>query len=137
MKGKILVIEDNDQNLYLVTFILEKSGYHVHAAREGQEGVARAGDIVPDLILLDIQLPGMDGYEVARRLRANPRLSSIPIVAVTSYAMAGDRERALAAGCNGYIEKPINPETFMQQVENHLQSGSARGGEAHGANPGR
>jgi two-component system, cell cycle response regulator DivK len=137
MKGKILVIEDNDQNLYLVTFILEKNGYEVHPAREGQEGVSRADEVGPDLILLDIQLPGMDGYEVARRLRANPRLSTVPIVAVTSYAMAGDRERALAAGCTGYIEKPIDPETFMLQVEKHLPPGSARGGDTHGANPGR
>jgi len=120
MKQKILYIEDNEQNLYLVTFILEKGGYEVCAARDGQEGIDLAAAVKPDLILLDIQLPLMDGYTVARQLRSNPGLSEIPIVALTSYAMAGDREKALAAGCNGYIEKPINPDTFMQQVERHL-----------------
>lgn len=120
MKKRILYIEDNPQNLYLVTFILEKNGYEVHSAVDGREGICNAAALRPDLILLDIQLPLMDGYAVARQLRANPDLTSIPIVAVTSYAMAGDREKALAAGCNGYIEKPINPDTFMQQVEQHL-----------------
>lgn len=122
MSLKILYIEDNEQNLYLVTFILEKHGYDVFSATDGQEGIDLAAGILPDLILLDIQLPGMDGYTVAARLRANPVLSRIPIVAVTSYAMAGDRDKALAAGCTGYIEKPINPDTFMQQVEQHLPS---------------
>jgi len=117
---KILYIEDNEQNLYLVTFILEKHGYEVHAARDGQEGIDTAARVLPDLILLDIQLPQMDGYAVARQLRGNHNLARIPIVAVTSYAMAGDREKALAAGCSGYIEKPINPDTFMGQVEQLL-----------------
>ena len=120
MRNKILYIEDNEQNLYLVTFILEKHGYEVSSATDGQEGIDLAAHIKPDLILLDIQLPRMDGYAVAQNLRANPDLSAIPIVAVTSYAMAGDREKAFAAGCTGYIEKPINPDTFMQQVEQHL-----------------
>lgn len=120
MKHRVLYIEDNEQNLYLVTFILEKHGYEVHAARDGQEGIDKAAAVRPDLILLDIQLPRMDGYKVARQLRTNPVLAAIPIVAVTSYAMAGDRDKALAAGCNGYIEKPINPDTFMQQIEQHL-----------------
>lgn len=120
MKKRILYIEDNAQNLYLVTFILEKNGYEVHSAVDGREGISSATALRPDLILLDIQLPLMDGYAVARQLRANPDLTRIPIVAVTSYAMAGDRDKALAAGCNGYIEKPINPDTFMQQVEQHL-----------------
>ncbi|HPO12464.1 MAG TPA: response regulator [Candidatus Hydrogenedentes bacterium] len=120
MKRTVLVIEDNEQNLYLVTFMLEKSGYEVVPARDGQEGIELAGRITPILILLDIQLPGMDGYQVARALRSNPALDQVPIVAVTSYAMVGDRERALAAGCSGYIEKPINPETFVADVERHL-----------------
>lgn len=122
MKKKILYIEDNEQNLYLVRFILEKHGYEVHAAMDGQEGINRAATILPDLILLDIQLPLMDGYAVARQLRTNPDLAKTPIVAVTSYAMAGDRDKALGAGCTGYIEKPINPDTFMQQVEQHFQA---------------
>lgn len=120
MSKRILYIEDNEQNLYLVRFILEKSGYEVFAAMDGREGIKYADKLRPDLILLDIQLPMMDGYAVARNLRANADLADIPIVAVTSYAMAGDREKALEAGCNGYIEKPINPDTFMKQVEQHL-----------------
>lgn len=122
MENKILIIEDNDQNLYLLTFILEKHGYEVFAAKDGIEGIAAAGRIRPSLILLDIQLPEMDGYDVARNLRANPELAEVPIVAVTSYAMAGDREKALLAGCTGYLEKPINPDTFIQQVREHLPS---------------
>jgi len=128
MKGRILVIEDNEQNLYLVKFILENNGYEVCEARDGREGIEMAEKIKPDLILLDIQLPVMDGYAVARTLRTKPDLAKVPIVAVTSYAMAGDREKAIAAGCNGYIEKPINPDTFMQQVERQLLL-RANGGE--------
>lgn len=120
MKGNILIIEDNEQNLYLVKFILEKNDYQVHAAMDGQTGIDMADQLKPDLILLDIQLPVMDGYAVAQNLRANPRLSGIPIVAVTSHAMVGDRDKTIAVGCNGYIEKPINPETFMSEVELHL-----------------
>lgn len=122
MRKKILYIEDNEQNLYLVRFLLEKHGYQVCAAMDGQEGIESAARERPDLILLDIQLPLMDGYGVARKLRANPDLAGIPIVAVTSYAMAGDRDKALGAGCSGYIEKPINPDTFMAQVEQHLSA---------------
>jgi two-component system, cell cycle response regulator DivK len=120
VKGRVLYIEDNVQNLYLITFILKASEYSVIQAMSGEEGIALASEQALDLILLDIQLPGMDGYEIARRLRLLPELQRIPIVAVTSYAMVGDREKALAAGCDGYIEKPINPETFMAQVEVHL-----------------
>jgi CheY-like chemotaxis protein len=120
MNKTILYIEDNEQNMYLVTFILEKHGYQVYSATDGQQGIDLAASLKPDLILLDIQLPLMDGYTVARNLRTNPDLVNIPIVAVTSYAMAGDRDKALSAGCTGYIEKPINPDTFVQQVEIHL-----------------
>lgn len=112
MKGNVLVIEDNEQNLYLVSFILQKHDYVVHQARDGRTGIALADELQPDLILLDIQLPGMDGYAVAQVLRDNPKLKDVPVIAVTSYAMVGDREQALAAGCTGYIEKPINPDTF-------------------------
>lgn len=124
MKGNILVIEDNEQNLYLVRFILEKNGYAVYAAMDGQAGIDMAEQLKPDLILLDIQLPVMDGYAVARNLRAKPLLAHIPIVAVTSHAMVGDRDKAIASGCNGYIEKPINPDTFMSEVELHLMTQS-------------
>jgi len=120
MKGNVLVIEDNEQNLYLVRFILEKNGYAVSAAMDGRTGIDMAARLKPDLILLDIQLPVMDGYTVAKNLRSNPDISGIPIVAVTSHAMVGDREKAMAVGCNGYIEKPINPETFLSEVEVHL-----------------
>ena len=120
MKKTVLVIEDNEQNLYLVTFILESHGYGVRAARDGASGIEMAAADIPDIILLDIQLPLMDGYAVARRLRSNPHLSQVPIIAVTSYAMAGDREKAIEAGCDGYIEKPINPDIFMTQVEAYL-----------------
>jgi len=92
------------------------------AARSGREGIGLAGQIQPDLIVLDIQLPEMDGYTVARALRQNPSLKNVPIVAVTSYAMVGDREKALAAGCTGYIEKPINPETFVASITRHLSA---------------
>lgn len=106
--------------MYLETFILEKYGHEVVQARDGQQGIDLAGLVSPQLILLDIQLPVMDGYAVARQLRQNSALKQVPIVAVTSYAMAGDRERILAAGCSGYIEKPINPETFITDVMTHM-----------------
>jgi len=120
MKPKILLIEDNEQNRYMETFLLEKHGYEVVPAVDGPTGIELADKVQPCLILLDIQLPQMDGYAVARALRRNPALSDIPIVAVTSYAMMGDREKALGAGCNGYLEKPINPETFVADIEHHL-----------------
>jgi two-component system, cell cycle response regulator DivK len=122
MKNTVLVIEDNEQNMYLVNFILEKHGYQVIQASNGDEGVSQARQRKPDLILLDIQLPIMDGYAVARELRKNETLAKVPIVAVTSYAMPGDREHALAAGCTGYIEKPIDPDTFITQVEQYLHA---------------
>jgi CheY-like chemotaxis protein len=120
MKGRILVIEDNEQNLYLVRYILEDGGYEVFAAWDGREGIEQAASLLPDLILLDIQLPIMDGYAVARALRENQDLAGTPIVAVTSYAMPGDREKAMEAGCTGYIEKPIDPDTFEGQVARYL-----------------
>lgn len=122
MKKRILYVEDNEQNMYLVRFILEKHGYEVASALDGQEGIELAAKILPDLILLDIQLPRMDGYAVAQSMRGNPDLASTPIVAVTSYAMVGDRDKALAAGCTGYIEKPINPDTFIAQMEQYLSA---------------
>jgi len=122
-KKKILIIEDNEQNLYLTTFLLEKQDFDVVQARNGQQGLEVAASEHPDLILLDIQLPVMDGYEVARRLKQAEETKSIPIVAVTSYAMAGDRETILATGCEGYIEKPINPDSFVEQVRGFLPQG--------------
>ncbi|MCX9084981.1 MAG: response regulator [Candidatus Methanoperedens sp.] len=120
MKQKILIIEDNEMNLYLLTFIVKKHGYEITTARDGKEGIEMALRIKPDLILLDIQLPGIDGYTVARELRKNPVTVNIPIVAVTAFAMEGDREKALDAGCSGYIPKPIDPTQFMKQVEQYF-----------------
>ena len=117
MSRTVLLIEDNEQNRYLATFLLEARGYRVVAAADGPSGVEQARCLEPDLILLDIQLPGMDGYAVARALRTVEALRTTPVVAVTSYAMVGDREKSLAAGCTGYIEKPINPETFVAEIE--------------------
>jgi two-component system, cell cycle response regulator DivK len=122
MTRRILLIEDNEQNRYLLTFLLEKHGYQVTSAVDGPSGIEAARSLRPTLILLDIQLPAMDGYAVARALRQNESLRNVPIVAVTSYAMLGDREKALEAGCTGYIEKPINPETFVEEVERALPS---------------
>lgn len=122
MTGKILYIEDNDQNFYLVSFILNTQGQTVLRARDGKEGIDMAMKDRPGLILLDIQLPVMDGYAVARELRKISDINTVPIVALTSYAMAGDREKALAAGCTGYIEKPINPKTFTRQIGQYLPS---------------
>jgi two-component system cell cycle response regulator DivK len=120
MKKTILLIEDNAQNSYLTTFLLESQGFAVVSASVGASGIELAQQTLPDLILLDIQLPMMDGYAVARALRTIESLKLTPIVAVTSYAMVGDREKCLAAGCNGYIEKPINPETFVAEVSTFL-----------------
>jgi two-component system, cell cycle response regulator DivK len=122
MNKRILLIEDNEQNRYLVTFLLQARGWEVAHAADGPAGLALAGEIAPALILLDIQLPGMDGYAVARALRANPKLAAIPVVAVTSYAMPGDRERCIEAGCTGYLEKPIDPQTFVAEVEAMLEA---------------
>ncbi len=130
MKAKVLYIEHNTQNFYLVNFILSAAGYEVLWAKDGPEGVEKAALGWADLILLDIQLPGMDGYAVAEALRGRPALARTPIVALTSYAMAGDREKALAAGCTGYIEKPIDPAAFAAQVEQHLLAAQAKGENA-------
>ena len=120
MKPTLLLIEDNEQNRYLATFLLEARGYRVVHAADGRRGIALAAEVRPALILLDIQLPEMDGYEVARTLKNDPALAPIPIIAVTSYAMANDRAAAMTAGCQGYIEKPIDPETFVSTVERYL-----------------
>lgn len=127
MSATILLIEDNEQNRYLATFLLEHHGYTVLAAIDGVSGLQLAESTVPDLILLDIQLPQMDGYEVARGLREMKATLDVPIVAVTSHAMSGDREKAFAAGCNGYIEKPINPDTFVAEIQRFLPSPSVIG----------
>lgn len=120
MTSTILLIEDNAQNRYLTKFLLEHRGHRVLLADSGPRGIALASAAMPSLILLDIQLPGMDGHAVARVLKADPQLRGIPIIAVTSYAMVGDREKCFASGAEGYIEKPIDPDTFVDEVERYL-----------------
>jgi two-component system, cell cycle response regulator DivK len=117
MKKKILIIEDNEQNMYMLTYLLESNNYEVFQSFSGAGGIALARKTQPDIILLDIQLPLMDGYSVARELRKINELTSTPIIAVTSYAMTGDKEKAFEAGASGYIEKPIDPDTFISQME--------------------
>ncbi len=117
---KILVVEDNEKNMYLISYIIEAMGHVPLKAFTGEEGVVMAAREQPDLILMDIQLPGIDGLEATQRIRASKASASIPIVAVTSFAMTGDRERLLAAGCNGYIEKPIDPETIRGELNVYL-----------------
>lgn len=112
----VLVIEDNDDNTELITFILKSKGYQTMHAELGLTGVEMALHENPDIILLDIQLPDIDGSEVLRRIRAEEAGKTVPIIAVTSYAMTGDRQRLLAAGCTGYIEKPIDPLNVVDQI---------------------
>ncbi len=114
---KIMVVEDNKDNMYLVSFILKRAGYDVIEAWSGEEGVKLAVKERPSLILMDIQLPGIDGLETTRMIRESAADGNVPIIALTSYAMTGDREMALKAGCTGYIEKPINPDSFLKDVE--------------------
>ncbi|MDO9550095.1 MAG: response regulator [Methanoregula sp.] len=118
---KVLVIEDNEKNRYLISFILKAEGFDVIEAITGEEGVEMAIRESPDLVLMDIQLPGIDGYEATRQIRASKVNDTIPIVALTSYAMSGDRERALSAGCNGYVEKPINPDTIIDEIRKYIR----------------
>ncbi len=119
MKLKILIIEDNEQNMYMLSYLLEEY-YSILKAFNGIDGVALALQENPDIILLDIQLPGMDGYAIAEELRKHVPLKETPIIAVTSYAMVGDRERIMKAGATGYIEKPIDPDTFINQMISFL-----------------
>lgn len=123
MKPRILLIEDKAENCYMETYLLEHNGCEVISADTGPAGLALARSRSFDLVLLDIQLPGMDGYAVARALRAEANGRTVPIVAVTSFAMVGDREKALAAGCDGYIEKPIDPDRFVSDIFRFLQPG--------------
>ncbi len=117
---RILVVEDNEENMYLIRFILRNKGYDVIEARTGEDGIELAIKEKPDLVLMDIQLPGIDGLETTKRIRETEAIGQPPIVALTSYAMTGDREKSLKAGCTGYLEKPINPETFIADVEKYL-----------------
>ena len=116
-----LVIEDNMDNMLLISDILEANGYNVLQAETGLQGVAMAEEYLPDFIILDIQLPDIIGNEVLAIIRSKEKIQHIPVVAMTSYAMAGDRERLLAAGCDGYVEKPINPESVIKQLQEAIE----------------
>jgi len=122
--AKILVVEDNAVNRRLAGFLLRSKGYEVREAGTAAAALEAAAADRPDLILMDIQLSGMDGLEATRRLKADPATRDIPVVAVTAYAMPGDREKALTAGCAGYITKPIDTATFVEQVAAHLGGGA-------------
>jgi two-component system, cell cycle response regulator len=121
MNTRILVIEDNPANLDLMTYLLSAFGHTPLTADDGEAGLAAAQGEAPDLIICDVQLPGMDGYEIARWLKSHPQTQAIPLIAVTALAMVGDRDKMLKAGFDGYIAKPIDPETFIGQVESFLQ----------------
>jgi two-component system cell cycle response regulator len=119
--ARILVIEDNQTNLDLMVYLLRNYGYAPLIACNGEEGLEAARREIPDLIICDLQMPKLDGYEVARQIRLDPRLSKLPVVAVTAFTMRGDRDKVLAAGFDGYLGKPIVPEEFVSQVEAFLR----------------
>jgi two-component system cell cycle response regulator DivK len=121
--GRILVVEDNPKNLKLVRDVLRYSGYEVIEATSGEDGVRLAGEESPDLILMDLQLPGIDGVEALRQIRATDTGRGVPVVAVTAFAMNDDRERAFDSGFTGYVEKPIDVRGLPQQVRDFLRLG--------------
>ncbi|MBF0505771.1 MAG: response regulator [Nitrospirae bacterium] len=118
---KVLVIEDNKDNLQLISYALARSGYEVVSTGTGEEGVKLAIKEKPFFIIMDINLPGIDGLETTRRLRNSEADGKIPIIAITSYAMAGDADRVLAAGCNAYFEKPIDPLTIVDNIHKAIR----------------
>lgn len=119
--SRVLIIEDDDNNMELISYILEYNGYETIQAGTGEEGFTLAVEHMPDFVVLDIQLPDMNGLDVLKRIRGTEEGKEIPVIAMTSYAMAGDRETTLAAGCNGYIEKPIDPERVMSQIREIME----------------
>ena len=125
----ILIIEDNEQNLKLVRDILKFKGYRTIEARNAAEGITLTGTHLPDLILMDIQLPDLDGLTLLKRLRGKPGTAAIPVVALTAFAMKDDRQRFLDAGFDGYIEKPINVRAFAEQIQHFCRTGGKEGPE--------
>ncbi len=113
---KILYVEDNEDNIFMLTRRLRQQGFEVLVARDGEEGVAMAAAEAPDLILMDLGLPVLDGWEATRRLKAGPETHSIPVVALSAHAMDGDREKALAAGCDDYDTKPVNLPRLLEKI---------------------
>jgi two-component system, cell cycle response regulator DivK len=122
MGRRILVIEDHDENRRILRDLLTSGGFEIIEAVTGLDGVRMAEKERPDLILMDIQLPGIDGYEATRRIKANPALHQIPIIAVTSYALSGDDAQALEAGCDAYVAKPFSPRALLAKVRQYLPS---------------
>ena len=122
MSQCILVVEDQEDNRQILRDLLGNAGYELTEAENGEEAIAAVDRRRPDLILMDIQLPLMDGYEATRRIRTNPDLKSVPIIAVTSYALSGDEAKALAAGCDGYVTKPCSPRDLLAKVRTYLAS---------------
>ena len=120
-RKKILVVDDDKKNRYLVSFLLEKEGFEVVIATNGWEGLEAAKKQQVDLIIMDIKMPKMDGYEATRRIRRLKKYKSIPIIALTSYAMREDKERVMKAGCTGYMSKPITPEIFTEEIKKFLE----------------
>jgi two-component system cell cycle response regulator DivK len=120
MTKRILVVEDTEDNRQIMRDLLSSAGYDLVEAQDGAEGVAMAKSSRPDLILMDIQLPVLDGYEATRRIKADPALSHIPVIAVTSYALSGDEAKTRAAGCDGYVAKPFSPRQLLQKVREYL-----------------
>jgi two-component system cell cycle response regulator DivK len=118
----VLVVEDNPGNMTLSTFLLETAGHTVLSATDAESGVALARSQQPELILMDIQLPGMDGLQATALLKADPATSTIPVIALTALAMKGDEERIRAAGCDGYIAKPLSYQEFLATVAAHLEA---------------
>jgi two-component system cell cycle response regulator len=126
MSATILVIEDNRENLDLITYLLGAFGYNVESATDGTSGLERAMNGSYDLVLTDILMPKLDGYALARKFKADPRLVTTPLVAITALAMTGDRDKILSAGFDGYISKPIEPQRFAEEIKSFLAS-SERG----------
>lgn len=120
MSQRILVVEDHEDNRRIVRDLLTSVGYEIIEAVTGEEGVTAAEIHTPDLVLMDIQLPGLDGYETTRRIKANPTLRHIPIIAVTSYALSGDDVKAYEAGCDGYVSKPFSPRALLAKIREFL-----------------
>jgi two-component system, cell cycle response regulator DivK len=123
MSKRILVVEDQEDNRQILRDLLGNAGYELVEAADGEHALAVYAKQRPDLILMDIQLPVMDGYETTRRIRADPESKGIPIIAVTSYALSGDEAKALAAGCNAYITKPYSPRALLAKVREFLLDG--------------
>ena len=123
MSKRILMVEDTEDNRQILRDLMSSTDYELLEAVDGAEGLAMAAKHKPDLILMDIQLPVMDGYEASRRIKSNPELQHIPIIAVTSYALAGDEAKTLAAGCDGYIAKPFSPRLLLEKIREFLPRG--------------